>query len=226
MCIEVDLGENLEAWWIAAAPRISAGETATALRFHHRRDAVRHAVGRALIRMLLARELGIIRLSEEFSNNAWGKPNLPRSGLEFNISHSGNLVWVALSRAGAIGIDVEWVDASVDHKDLARIFHPLECSAIWALPEAEARDAFYRCWTRKEAVIKALGEGLSRPLTTFRVLTDVTADDWLVEAPLSDGPGWTCFDLPSLAGYQVSVAAKSPRLSITFHRGTGHEPQL
>ena len=223
ICIETELGRDLEAWWEVAAPWVSARETATALRYHRRQDAVRHVVGRALTRILLARELGIPKLTEEFSTNAWGKPVLPASGMEFSISHSGRFVWTAVSRAGAIGIDIERVDATVDYHDLAGIFHPVECSAIRALPARAARDAFYRCWTRKEAVVKALGEGFSRPLTAFRVLTDVAARDWLVEPPVAAVEGWTCLDLPNIAGYHASVAAMCPELTITFHRAGGSE---
>ena len=204
-------------------PWVSAREMATALRYRRRQDAVRHVVGRALTRALLARELGIPKLTEEFSTNAWDKPVLPASGIEFSISHSGSFVWTAVSRAGAIGIDIERVDAAVDYHDLAGIFHPAECSAIRALPAQLARDAFYRCWTRKEAVVKALGEGLSRPLTSFRVLTDVAASNWLVAPPPTAAKGWTCLDLPSTAGYHVSVAAMSPELTIAFHRTAGSE---
>ena len=225
-CIEIYLGDDMEPWLELAAPWISAQETATVQRYHQRRDSVRHAVGRALARIVLAREMGIEKLDEEFSTNAWGKPALPASGVEFSIAHSGDFVWMAMSRAGTIGIDVERVDARVDHHDLAGIFHPRETSTIRALPEGAARDAFYRCWTRKEAVVKALGEGLSRPLATFRVLTDVTANDWLIEPPSTEGTGWTCADLPSAAGYQVSVAAMSPGLDITCHRALGYEPEI
>jgi len=218
ICVEVDLGRDMEAWWVLVRPRISAGESARALRYQRRQDAVRHAVGRALARTLLARELGMPKLTEEFSTNAWGKPALPASGLEFSISHSGNVVWTAVSRVGSVGIDVERVDATADHHDLAGIFHPVECSAIRALPARAARDAFHRCWTRKEAVVKAMGVGFSRPLSTFRVLTDVAAADWLVEPPVAAAKGWTCIDLPSTAGYHASVAAMSPNLTITSHR--------
>ena len=221
--IEIDLGRDLDAWWEAAAPWISSRETATARRYCQRQDMVRHAVGRALIRILLARELGIPKLTDEFSTNAWGKPFLPGSGMEFSISHSGRFVRTAMSRAGAIGIDIERVNVTVDHHDLAGIFHPVECDTIRALPVREARQAFYRCWTRKEAVVKALGEGLSRPLTAFRVLTDVAACDWLVEPPVAAVQGWTCIDLPSMAGYHASVAATSPGLTITSLRASRSE---
>ena len=217
----MDLGQDLEAWWQVATPWLSARETATALRYYQRQDAIRHAVGRAVTRVLLARELGIPRLTEEFSTNAWDKPFLPASGLEFSISHSGRFVWTAISRAGAIGIDVERVDATVDHHDLAAIFHPVECSNIRALSGQSAREEFFRCWTRKEAVVKALGEGFSRPLATFRVLTDATVRGWLAEPPLGAAKGWTCADLPSMAGYNVSVAAINPKITITSHRAVG-----
>ena len=223
ICIEIDLARDLEAWWEVATPWISARETATALRYYQRLDAVRHAVGRAVTRMLLARELGIPKLTEEFLTNAWDKPFLPASGLEFSISHSGRFVWTAISRAGAIGIDIERVDATVDHHDLAAIFHPVECSNIRALSGPAARDEFFRCWTRKEAVVKALGEGFSRPLTDFRVLTDVTVRDWLAESPMAEAKDWTCADLPSIAGYNVSVAAMCPKLTITSYRAVGTE---
>lgn len=218
ICVEIDLGRNMEEWWALARPRISAGESDRALRYHRRQDAVRHAVGRALARALLARALGMPELTEEFSTNAWGKPALPESGLEFSISHSDDVVWTAVSRAGAVGIDVERVDATADHHDLAGIFHPIECSAIRALPAQAARDAFHRCWTRKEAVVKAIGEGFSRPLSAFRVLTEVAAADWLAEPPVATAKGWTCIDLPSTTGYHASVAAMSPHLTITSHR--------
>lgn len=218
LCVEIDLGPDMKGWWEVARSRISPGESATALRFHRRQDAVRHVVGRALTRVLLARELGITALTEEFSTNAWGKPMLPASGLEFNISHSGRFVWTAVGRMGALGIDVERVEATADHHDLSRIFHPAECSTIRTLPAQAARDAFHRCWTRKEAVVKAIGEGLSRPLSAFRVLTDVAPVDWLAEPPLTSAKGWTCIDLPSAAGYHASFAAMSPNLSITTHR--------
>jgi 4'-phosphopantetheinyl transferase len=214
ICVEVDLGRDLETWLEAARPWITASESARALRYYRRQDAVRHVVGRALARLLLARELGRPALTEEFSTTAWGKPVLPASGLEFSISHSGNIVWTAVSRAGPVGIDVERVNATVDHHGIAGIFHPVECRAIRALPAHAAREAFYRCWTRKEAVVKALGRGLSMPLQAFRVLTGAAASDWLAEPPAGASRNWTCIDLPSPNEYHASVAAVGPDLTI------------
>lgn len=178
-------------------------------------DAVRHVVGRALVRSLLSRELGVAALSAEFLANPWGKPELPGCGIEFSISHSGNAVWVALCRGIAVGIDVESQDAVADPHGMADVFHPAERAALLELPAADVQSAFLRCWTRKEAVIKALGEGLSRPLGSFCVRTDACAGDWLTKMPEGGVAGWTVVDLPVAAGYHASVAAMAPGLAMT-----------
>lgn len=218
-CFGIDLKEHAEDWWTAALPWASAGEQARARRFHRRMDALRHVVGRALVRSLLSREFGVAAASVEFVANPWGKPALPGCGIEFNISHSGDAVWVALCRGIAVGIDVESGEAVADPQGMAQVFHPAERAALGELPPADAQGAFLRCWARKEAVIKALGEGLSRPLTSFRVRTGECAGGWLVEAPEGGGMGWTVADLPPLAGCRASVAAMAPGLAVTCHYG-------
>lgn len=218
-CFGIDLKDNAEGWWTAALPWATAGEEARARRFHRRMDALRHIVGRALVRSLLSRELGVAAASAEFVANPWGKPALPGCGIEFNISHSGNAVWVALCRGIAVGIDVESGEAVADPHGLAQVFHPAERAALGELPAEEVPGAFLRCWTRKEAVIKALGEGLSRPLASFLVRTGECAGGWLAEAPEGGGAGWTVADLPLLAGCRASVAAMVPGLTVTWHYG-------
>lgn len=218
-CFGIDLKEQAEAWWAVALPWATAGEQARARRFHRRMDALRHIVGRALVRSLLSRELGAAAASAEFVVNPWGKPALPGCGIEFSISHSGDAVWVALCRGIAVGIDVESGESVDDPLGMAQVFHPAERDALGELPAEEATGAFLRCWTRKEAVIKALGEGLSRPLASFLVRTGECAGGWLVEAPEGAGMGWTVADLPPLAGCRASVAAMAPGLTVTCRYG-------
>lgn len=218
-CFGIDLKDDAEGWWEAALPWVTAGEQVRARRFRQRMDALRHVVGRALVRSLLSRELGVAALSMEFIANPWGKPALPGCGIEFSISHSGNAVWVALCRGIAVGVDVESQDAVADPHGMADVFHPAERAALLELPSADAQSAFLRCWTRKEAVIKALGEGLSRPLASFCVRTDECAGDWLREVPEGGITGWTTADLPVAAGYHASVAAMAPGLAVTCHPG-------
>ncbi|MFZ2852567.1 MAG: 4'-phosphopantetheinyl transferase superfamily protein [Rhodocyclaceae bacterium] len=217
-CVGIDLTEKSEVWRELALPWASPAELAYAQRFRHRQDATLHLVGRALLRTLLARELGTTVLTVDFSTNRWGKPVLPGSRLEFSISHSGNAVWVALCRGIAVGIDVEKMDATIDPHTLAEMLHPAEHAELLTLSKDEAQQAFLRCWTRKEAVIKAIGEGLQRPLASFRVRTDESVSDWISEVPDIPVAGWSAADLPTLSGYSASVAAMAPGLSISSYR--------
>ena len=217
-CIGVDLKRDYRRVHDAVQSYASAGEIAAAARFHHLADATRHLVGRALARALLARVLGVDRLVAEFALNAWGKPSLPGSGVEFNVTHSGDAVWVAVCRSAPVGIDVEAAAAATDPDALSATLHRAERAELRASRPADLRAAFLRCWTRKEAVIKALGEGLSRPLASFRVRANSGSTGWLVEPPPSPFARWTVCDLPAPAGYHGSVAVMGENLPIVFDR--------
>jgi len=220
LCIGIDLRDTAEDWQEAALPCVTASEIARAQRFRQPMDATRHLVGRALVRALLARELGTATLQAEFTANPWGKPALPNCGIEFSISHSGMAVWVALCRGTPVGIDVELENSGTDPHALSDILHPAERAELLALPMQEARAAFFRCWTRKEAIVKALGEGLSKPLSGFRVHTGSRSGDWLIEAPSIPGAGWSTADLAAAPGQYASVAAIASGLTIdSFHLG-------
>jgi 4'-phosphopantetheinyl transferase len=99
-----------------------------------------------------------------------GKPYLAGSHLRFNLSHTRTLALFAFAREIDLGIDVEDIQASADLNDVAeQNFAPTERAALLALPQPERAAAFYRCWTRKEALLKAEGSGLFRALDTFSV---------------------------------------------------------
>jgi len=213
LCIGADLRQDGVDWMRFALPRTSAEEQARAARFLHTADALRHLLGRALLRTVLARELGEQTLPASLPTNPWGKPQLPGNGLEFSISHAGDAVWVAITRGIAVGIDVETIAACAQPHELASMLHPDERSAIHSQPPEEARLHFLRCWTRKEAVTKALGKGLSCPLDSFSVATGPKPRDWLHRSPTTPPSEWTCVDLPAEEGYHLSLAAMSPGLS-------------
>jgi len=217
LCVGLDLKNGAEAWREAAQPWVTAGELARARRFHHRIDGTRHLVGRAVVRSLLGRAGGAA-VPAEFTVNPWGKPAWPGCGFEFSISHSGDAIWVAFCRDAAVGIDVEAPSAAIDPQALAASLHPAERAELAGLADPEARTAFLRCWVRKEATLKALGEGLARPLSSFRVRTDARSRDWLAEAPQVGTASWTTADLRAADGYQVSVAATAPGLSVACRR--------
>jgi 4'-phosphopantetheinyl transferase len=153
---------------------LSGDERERAGRFVFDRDRCRYIVARARLRQLLAARLGIAPAAVEFSYGARGKPALaPRfagSGLHFNLSHAGALAVYALAAGAEIGVDVEEVRALPDADDIAaRFFSRHENERYLALDPLARPQGFFNCWTRKEAFIKALGDGLYYPLDTFDV---------------------------------------------------------
>jgi len=222
LCIGTDLRRNAEAWREAALPCVALSEIGRAQRFRQPLDAIRHLIGRALVRTLLARELGMEKLLTEFTTNPWGKPALPGCGIEFSITHSGTAVFAAFCRGIPVGIDIEKEDRYTDLHALSDLFHPAERAELLVLSMRQARTAFFRCWTRKEAIVKALGKGLSNPLSGFRVHTGDCISGWLIEAPQPGGVGWTTADLPVCRGNHVSIAAMAPGLSLSCFHLQGH----
>jgi 4'-phosphopantetheinyl transferase len=218
-CVGLLLDEDAGACCQAARAYVNETESLRAQRFVHPIDAARHLVGRALVRRTLAAELGQDRALAEFSLNAWGKPGLNGGEIEFSISHSGRWVWAAFSHGVPVGIDIEEIRSLNDLGELMGSLHPVESAAIRRLPPCEANTAFYRCWVRKEAVIKAVGEGLSRPLDSFRVRTESVSSNWLAEFSGDSTERWTTADvaIPGEEYCSVAVAARAPGLSVITH---------
>ena len=217
-CVGVHLSENFVDCCRILRTHTSASEQQRAAHFFHPADAARHLLGRALLRSLLAREIGASALPATFPCNHWGKPGLPGSGFEFSISHAGHAVWLAITRQIPLGIDVETVNACDDPFLLAEALHPDEKREIRHCgTKTQASQHFLRCWTRKEAVIKALSLGVSCPLDSFRVATNEQTSHWLLHAPPDYNGPWTCQDLACPNGFHVSLAAMAANLTITCH---------
>jgi len=141
-----------------------------AARFRFDRDRHRYVVGRGLLRLLLARYLGREPEELRFRYGPERKPALAGDELRFNLAHAEGTVLYAFSRAFEVGVDVELLrpDAA-DGRVAERFFSPREVAALRALPESEQPQAFLACWTRKEAFLKARGDGLTLPLDSFDV---------------------------------------------------------
>jgi 4'-phosphopantetheinyl transferase len=143
-------------------------------RFHFEKDRRHFTAGRGALRSLLA---GYLRLRPEdvrFSYTSYGKPLLAdehrASGVRFNLAHSHGLALLAVTLGREVGVDLEHVRGNIEGEQLAeRFFSPCEIADLFALPPELRREAFFRCWTRKEAYIKANGQGLSLPLDQFDV---------------------------------------------------------
>jgi 4'-phosphopantetheinyl transferase len=157
-----------------AAPlsRLSPDESRRASRFHFERDRRRFAAARGVLRELLGRYLGVDPSALVFSYGPQGKPALasPWKGLRFNVSHSGGLALLAFSTDHEIGVDIEQERPVPEMDSIAeRHFSPRESAELRLLEERERRRAFFHCWTRKEAFVKAVGDGLSHALDAFDV---------------------------------------------------------
>lgn len=160
---------------------LAPDERERAVRFHFQRDHDRFTVARGLLRGILGGYLGSgpehSSLGPErlrFEYGAQGKPSLAAehnpAGLRFNVSHSEGVALFAVTRGREVGVDVERVSARVSCEEIAgRFFSPREVEDLRALPPPLREAAFFNCWTRKEAYIKARGEGLSLPLDGFDV---------------------------------------------------------
>lgn len=179
-------------------PLLSANERTRANRFlaeRHRRD---YAVGRARLRQLLGERLGAAPDAVEIIEAEHGKPALggiwASSGLRFNLSHSGGLAVYAFALRRELGVDVEELRPIPDALDLAkRFFSATESAAVQAFPLDRRDLAFLSCWTRKEAFVKAIGQGLSFPLDAFSVSVDPDAPARILDVKGVPGPqtGWT-----------------------------------
>lgn len=131
-----------------------------------------YLLSRGLLRLLLARYLGTDPSALEFGQLEHGKPVLsnPVTDITFSISHSAGVVAHAFARGRRIGVDIEQLRPGVGVEDIARRhFTATEKSGVLALPEPARTEAFFNCWTRKEAFLKATGDGLSGSLTGVEV---------------------------------------------------------
>ncbi|MDQ2855223.1 MAG: 4'-phosphopantetheinyl transferase superfamily protein [Acidobacteriota bacterium] len=154
-------------------PLLSPDEQSRADRFHFERDRRHFTTARAYLRTLLGTYLGMTPQEIRFSYTEFGKPALAlelNQQLKFNLAHSGGLALYGFTRIGEIGIDLEYIRPEFTGREIAdRFFSRMEVASLNQLPKTERHQAFFNCWTRKEAFIKAKGLGLSLGLDQFDV---------------------------------------------------------
>lgn len=184
-------------------------------RFCFQRDRVRFAISHVATRDILSRYVRANPRVIRFRNNAFGKPelspdfNLP--GISFNLSHSGNWAILALAHSIAIGIDIEEVHSDFLPLEVAQhFFSELEVRVLSALSESERMYAFFECWTRKEAYLKARGGGLAIPLGSFDVSFGIGQKPLLlaVRPECEDKRQWTLYDCEVDEGYKAALIAE------------------
>lgn len=150
---------------------LSADELQRAARFRFPGDRQRFIASRGILRCLLAGYLASDPSSLRLQYSDKGKPYLAASlALQFNVAHSGEVILWAFAWQRRVGIDVEEVRTDFSTHDIAeRFFSSVERQSLRALPASRRHQAFFQCWTRKEAFVKATGDGLSLPLDQFDV---------------------------------------------------------
>jgi 4'-phosphopantetheinyl transferase len=149
---------------------LSDEERARASRFRFPEHRNHFIACRGILREILGPRLGIAPARVNFSCNPYGKPALPDSDLCFNLSHSHEHALYAVARGREVGIDIERVDPRFARDQIPeRFFSPSEVCQLRSLPADQQTEAFFRCWTRKEAYIKARGIGLGLALDGFDV---------------------------------------------------------
>jgi len=148
---------------------LSPAERDRAERFHFADHRRRYEIGHGALRRILGGYLGTDPAALDFDTGPRGKPYLLGEGPFFNLSHSGKLALIGVG-AVELGLDCEKVRRLGSYYQIAeKHFSSCEFGVLGDLPEADRLLAFYRCWTRKEAYIKALGEGLAMSLDSFDV---------------------------------------------------------
>lgn len=196
------------------APILHVEETARAHRFHFARDRDRFIVGRAALRLILARYASCLPEQITLGYGERGKPYLlgqsPDQDLRFNLAHAAGMAIYAVSRGREVGVDIEAVRPLPDAAAIAeRFFAPAEVTAFrTVLGTANEALAFFNAWTRKEAFLKALGDGLARPLDSFEV--SLLPGDAPRLLCIDDQParGWHLHALEPAPGYVAALVVE------------------
>jgi 4'-phosphopantetheinyl transferase len=197
---------------------ISAEETARAERFVFPADRRRYVAAHGLLRSILSGYLGASPGAIAFRSNSDGKPRLAHpERVRFNLSHSGFLGLLAVSADREVGVDIEEIRDIGDMEDLAKTcFSPVERAALAAVPTAQRKWAFFAGWTRKEAFLKALGDGLLRPLDSFDV--NLTPDEpaRLIRAQGVAAESYAVRSLEPAPGYVGALVVNGPKVTVRW----------
>jgi 4'-phosphopantetheinyl transferase len=169
--IDVDVDDSVISGLEAL---LSCDEHTRGMKFRFQADRRRHFVSHGALRQVLSLYLGIAPQKLKFTHGRYGKPCLQgeqaQSGLSFNLSHSAGKALLGLTREREIGVDIEFIQQSFDWEQLAQRFFALqEVEMLRSVPQESRNRAFFACWTRKEAYLKAKGLGLNLPLKRFSV---------------------------------------------------------
>jgi 4'-phosphopantetheinyl transferase len=201
---------------------LSQKEAARARRFVFDRDRHPYTVAQATLRLLLGRYLQIPPESVRTQSGPQGKPFLAKSShfseLQFNLSHSHGMALFAFAARRELGIDIEKIRPNFASRDIAqRYFSHPEIAELDGLPPASYTEAFFLCWTRKEAYIKARGQGLHIPLDSFSV---TLTPDRPAALTSSDSQCWSIYSFRPSSEFVASVVAERHEWELSFYEAS------
>jgi len=221
---QVQLGTSLrnDALWST----LSAEERERAGQLVHPAQQRRFVAAHAGARRIIGHHLDVAPATIEFEQGERGKPRVrkPRSpeNIEFSLSHSGELAVVGITRGAALGVDVEWHGRPLKYRAIAeRFFSTAEREVFRRIPEESGllAEYFFACWTRKEAYLKATGQGIARGLRHFDVTVEPKALPRLTADRLDPGAvnRWALSDITVPSGYSAALAVEIPLESVVLH---------
>ena len=221
------LGADAHVWAVAlddpslqmeaCRARLSPDEQERVDKFKFERDRSRYLIAHTALRDILARYILADPASVQFITGSNGKPKLepPLAGsIEFNLSHSHERALVAVNDRREIGVDIEFVKTDFGFFEVAKhFFTEREVVALDALPESLQRQAFYKCWTSKEAFLKAKGTGLSGQLDEVAIVLD--REQVRIEASVA---GWALKDMDFGGGYEAALVTRDQPAQVFCYR--------
>jgi 4'-phosphopantetheinyl transferase len=232
-------GDDVQVWCVRlrrdrelvlrARTFLGKDERVRAEKFHSSELSDDFVVSRGLLRVLLSRLECAAPADFSFKYGAHGKPALDRDlswSLGFNVSHSGGILACAFARGAEVGIDIEFQRSGVEYDRIAqRFFSPAEHRELMSVDEAMRDVAFYDCWVRKEAFVKALGGGFSIPLDSFQV--SLAPGHAAALLHVRDTPGeeraWTIHAFSPAPRFSGAVALRDRRKRVRVHRSDARE---
>jgi 4'-phosphopantetheinyl transferase len=202
---------------------LSNDEKCRADRFRFEKDKKRFIVRRGILRTILWLYLGVEPWQLQFCYGKNGKPLVAdgsnKGGIHFNLSHSEGVAIYAFTQDREIGVDIEHIHDVPDMEEIAKnFFSKRENKFFLALPKRKKREAFFNCWTRKEAFIKTLGDGLSYPLDNFDVSLVPGEPAMLlrIDGDSKAATRWSIQDLKPMSGFAAAFASENRGYQIRF----------
>jgi 4'-phosphopantetheinyl transferase len=197
---------------------LSSDEGERAARFRFERHRRRYLVAHIALHEILSRYLAVEPERLSFDLGANGKPRVVdalANGIEFNLSHSDEMALIAVSYGRELGVDIEQVREKFEFQEVAeRFFTAKEVAALRSLPGELRRQAFYKCWTSKEAFLKAKGTGLSGALDEV----DISSSDSEQVRITASVAGWSLCAVQPIADYEAALVVANTPQAIQCYR--------